>query len=68
MTMMRPEIEVLADALARLVRDAPKIASSQGTMALFFADVRLVAGMIESGWDAELMENVQECLRAQLDG
>ena len=66
MTMMRPEIEVLADALARLVRDAPRIATSQGALGLFFADVRLVAGMIESGWDAELMANVQECLVAEL--
>lgn len=65
MTMMRPEIEVLADALARLVQDAPKIATSQGAMALFFADIRLVAGMLEAGWDAELMASLQECLAAQ---
>jgi hypothetical protein len=63
--MMRPDIEVLGDALARLVRDAPKIATSQGTMALFFADIQLVAGMLEAGWDAELMTSVQECLAAQ---
>ena len=68
MSMTRPDPEVLADALARLVKDAPKIARSEGTLALFLADVRLVAGMVESGWDQEMLASVQECLAMELEG
>jgi hypothetical protein len=66
MTMMRSDIDVLCDALARIVNDAPRIVRSEGTLALFLADIRLVANMIESGWDHDLLTNVQESLRARL--
>lgn len=66
MTMMRSDIDVLSDAIARLVNDAPRIVRSEGTLALFLADVRLVANMIESGWDHDLLTNIQEGVRDRL--
>jgi hypothetical protein len=68
MTMMRSDIDVLSEALARIVTDAPRIARSEGTLALFLADVRLVANLVESGWDHDLLVNIQECLGACLGG
>lgn len=67
MTMMRSDLDVLSEALARIVTDAPRIARSEGTLALFLADVALVARMVESGWDHELLINIQECLRPRLE-
>jgi hypothetical protein len=66
MTLMRDDIDVLTDALARMVTDAPRIATSEGTLSLYFADLRLVAGMLEAGWDHDLLTNIQAELRARL--